>query len=257
MSRRDPPDPDLDAQISALIDGELDAETAERLRADPAVAARIAEFERGDALVAQIFAEELTEPTTTPLRDMLAQSPPAPAPPAAVRRRSRRQAAALALAAGLGAAATFGALTWSPRPEVPGWIAQIAGYHRVYSAESARLVEIPATQPEVIRDWLGGRVGRFEIPDFSRAGLEFRGARLLAAVGKPVAQLVYTNAAGDVVALCITPRPGTADAAPQRRRVDEFATIDWREDGQAFILIGPSAGPDLAPLADAARGGRA
>jgi len=265
MTRRDAPiDPALDAQISALLDGALDADTAARLRADPVAAARIAEFERGDALVAGIFAAELDDRVPQRLHDLLAPAPAAtaaapaaPAAPARAKPRPVRRAAALALAACLGAAATFGALRWSAPPATPGWIAQIAGYHRVYSAETTRLVEIPAEDRDVIHSWLGGRVGAFEIPDFAAQGLEFRGARLLAAVGKPVAQLVYTNAAGDVVALCITPRPGAPDAPPRRLGVDGFSTLDWRSSGQAFILIAPANGPDLGALGDIVRAARA
>ena len=120
-----------------------------------------------------------------------------------------------------------------------GWVAQIAGYHRLYSAEERHLVEVGADETDHIQTWIGQRTGRqFTVPDLSAQGLQFRGARLLAVSGKPTAQLMYVPAdGGDPVGLCFL-ATGAADGDFAAASRDGFNLVTWQRAGYSFIAIG-------------------
>lgn len=262
-------DRDFDLQLSAYLDGELEPAAARALEQDPRFADRISAFREGDDLVATLFADDLKEPIPDPILAAIDQAdrkaeaierPPSTPPSAATiaqfpsQRRPQgpnflRQAASLLLAAAIGAGAAW---IWLPPKTIettPGWIAQVADYHRIYANEVRHRVEVPASEIDHIRAWLGERVGGLEVPDLSSAGLEFQGARLLVANGAPVAQLVYIDAEDRMFALCVTPRPGTDDATAQTRSFDDLAAISWRANGQALVMIGPADTPELSEAA--------
>ncbi|MEM1360463.1 MAG: anti-sigma factor [Pseudomonadota bacterium] len=260
-------DQDFDAQLSAYLDGELEPDAARLIEQDPRFADRLSAFQEGDALVATLFADELKEPVPDSIVAAIEQANRKPAgierqDPAgttniaqfqaqrAPRRPSfLRQAASFLFAAAVGAGAAW---IWLPPKTIetaPGWIAQVADYHRVYANEVRHRVEVPASDIDHIRAWLGERVGGLEVPDLSPAGLEFEGARLLVANGAPVAQLVYIDAEDRMFALCVTPRPGAEDTVAQSRSFDDLTAITWRANGQALVMIGPSETPELSEAA--------
>ena len=90
------------------------------------------------------------------------------------------------------------------------------------------------------------------MPDLSGSGLKFEGARLLVAAGKPVAQLMYTDADGAVVALC-----QIASAAPNdstaRRTIGGFEMVFWGGTDANFVIVGDEGRNDLEAIAEAAR----
>lgn len=137
--------------------------------------------------------------------------------------------------------------------EKHGWVAQIAGYHGLYSKESRHLVEVSADEADHIQNWIGTRTGRsFTIPDLAATGLEFRGARLLAVNGEPTAQLMYTPVGGgDPVGLCFL-KTGASDADLNAGTRDGFNFVTWRRDGFSFIAIGATTADDLQAIAQTA-----
>ncbi|MEM6661587.1 MAG: hypothetical protein AAF666_05340 [Pseudomonadota bacterium] len=134
-----------------------------------------------------------------------------------------------------------------------GWVAQIVGYHRLYSAEERHLVEVSAAEADHIQTWIGNRTGRsFSIPDLSGQGLEFRVARLLAVNGKPTAQLMYVPTdGGDPIGLCFL-RTGAEAAGLTDRARDEFNMTTWRRDGYSFIAIGTQPPEVIRQVAESA-----
>ncbi|MEL7045761.1 MAG: hypothetical protein AAGL66_12180, partial [Pseudomonadota bacterium] len=239
---------------------------------------RLAEFREGEALVRQVFEEELAEPVPdwlvseiggaqpvaaaddtageprpeTPADKILSIGTPVPGalPHQPYKRKSPQSifglAASLLLAAALGAGTMWYAL---PRPAPPGWIDQVAEYHRLYAREGRHRVEVRADELDHIVEWLGGRVGGIDVPDFSALGFEFEGARLLAAAGAPVAQLVFVDGDDRMVALCVTPRSGAEDTLAERRQLDDLEAITWNRPDQAVVLIGPTGTPGLPEAA--------
>ncbi len=244
-------------KLSAFLDGELpDAEAREieaALERDPALQAELEALMVADAMAQEAFGEMLEEPVPSAVAAAVRDAPEASAantsaPPAA---RGWLAAAAVVLALGIGGAGGYltGLSQGTPVAAAPGWLADIADYHRVYAAQGRHLVEVGAEEADHIRTWLTASVGaEVPIPDLAGHGLTFRGARLLVAAGKPVAQLMYTDAEGLVVALCLiqsdSPRDGFAT-----RTIGAFDMVSWGGEGANFVIVGDEGRSDLEAIA--------
>ena len=139
--------------------------------------------------------------------------------------------------------------------QTAGWIALVADYHAVYASQGRHLVEVGADESDHIETWLGNTVGAsFTIPDMSGFGLTFEGGRLLVANGKPVAQLMYRDADGVVVALCLQ-RSNAPTAGPptfKEQTINGFDFVSWSAGDADYVVIGPDGQPDLNAIAAAA-----
>jgi anti-sigma factor RsiW len=100
------------------------------------------------------------------------------------------------------------------------------------------LVEVPATRKAHIEEWLGNRLNRkLTVPDLTRDGLEFIGARMLVMEGHPVAQLIYKHDDEPPIALCIT----LSELRKSSFSVDKHQGLvvgHWNEDGYIFVVVG-------------------
>lgn len=242
MSR---PEPD-DLMLMAYADGELDAQAAAEveaaLTANPALADRLAMF---------IESAEL-------LRAGLGEPEPMDVPAALQRQITRaiwttRAKSSLRYALPVAAAIVgfviggaqvpnmfIGAQTAAAR-HIETVMHEVAEYHAVFVRETDHLVEVPASRRNYIETWLGNRVGYpLHVPDLSAQGLEFVGARLLAAVGQPVAQLMYTTATGDKVALCITQQGTEASTALIHVSEGGFDVYAQGQGKHLFIIAAPA-----------------
>ena len=133
------------------------------------------------------------------------------------------------------------------------WLNEIVDYHRIYARQEAHLVEVPASDGDAaITAWLASSVGvDFKRPDLAAQGLTFEGARLLVAVGKPVAQLMYRNAEGDVFAICFLKSEPTAEQGKLNESIrDDLGLVSWQKAGASYVVIGPSADAGLRQLAE-------
>jgi anti-sigma factor RsiW len=244
-------------QLSARLDNALPAPEAaaidRALAADPALRASYNALAAADAAARADFAAMLSAPLPLSLARAVGSAPaaaPVPAVPA-LRPVWTLLAASLAcLAIGAGG----GWLAARQTTPARDWIADVGDYHAVYAAQTRHLVEVPASEADHIVTWLTAQVGHdAHIPDLTANGLAFQGARLLVADGKPVAQLMYQDAAGQVVALCwiASDKPPTAAATP--RTLGAFDALVWGESGARYILIGPRGYPALPAIAETAR----
>ena len=252
--------PELLARISTYIDGELAPEEANELEAladrDPNVMAEIEAAHRLDAVIGVAFDALLERDGAAELPDVLKPEPmeqalPEPANSPFSPFRSIAAGLALIIAgAGIG---YYGAGEINPPVRVvesPGWMAQVADYHRVYATQSRHLVEVPASERDHIEAWLGKVTGvSFKVPDLSASGFTFQGARLLVASGKPVFQLLYLNEAGQVLAICGLEGgdPDTAGAF-NPRSFGDVHMVNWKSPEAAFVVVGEE-GMDLEALA--------
>jgi len=91
------------------------------------------------------------------------------------------------------------------------------------------LVEVIGSEQAHIESWLSKEIGvDFKVPNLSDAGWTFQGARLLVVAGKPVAQLMYTNAEGAVIALSgLQNRSGTT-VEPALRAFGDVHMGTWK-----------------------------
>jgi anti-sigma factor RsiW len=254
-------------RISAYLDGALSARERQELEAlvasDPAVAAEFAAQAQVDTALARGFADMLNDPVPLRLARVIDAAPRSQKTPATVTwwgdpRRIAAAVALIAVGAGIGAVATR---TLAPPVVVAeasrGWLDDVAEYHAVYAAQGRHLVEVPASELAHLQTWLADQTGvSFTVPDLTASGLEFQGARLLVAKGKPVAQLMYLDAAGQVIAVCfMTGGDATlAGDAPvfAERQIGGFELISWKDRAASYVVIGPAGREDLTNVAKAA-----
>ncbi|MEM9796170.1 MAG: anti-sigma factor [Pseudomonadota bacterium] len=249
---------DFDTKLSAFLDGELpEAETREieaALATDPALQAELDALMEADAAAQAAFDAMLDEPVPVALAAAIQSAPVgavANRPEAPSGRWLIAASAALALLVGAFGGYLVGADRGAPVAiaAAPAWLEDIADYHRVYAAQERHLVEVDATEAEHIQTWLSATIGApVRIPDLAEHGLTFEGGRLLVAAGKPVAQLMFTDAQARVVALCLigtdTPSDGFAE-----RSLGGFDMVSWGGAGANFVVVGDEGRGDLTAIA--------
>lgn len=251
---------EYEEKLSAFLDGELPEaearEIEEALARDPALQGELDALMQADALALDAFADMLDTPVPAALAAAVRDAPETPVANVSAQPAGRGwlAAAAVVLALGLGGAGGYmaGLSQGTPVAAAPGWLTDIADYHRVYASQGRHLVEVGAEEADHIRNWLTASVGApVPTPDLSEHGLTFRGARLLVAAGKPVAQLMYTDADNRVVALCLvateTPRDGFA-----ARTIGAFDMVSWGGAGANFVVVGDEGRADLQAIAETA-----
>lgn len=252
---------DLSTKLSAYLDGELEAADAQTIEAlletDPAAQAELDALMAADAVACEQFDALLRDPVPLALAQKI-KSSPVGIPPARVSSRLIGGA----LAAGL-ALFVFGGLGgfFLKDQIVPtgtvvanaGWLSDIADYHAVYASQQRHLVEVPAEESAHLVKWLGATVGvEFSIPDLTGFDLTFEGGRLLVANGKPVAQLMYRQTDGEVIALCL--QSGTSGGTVpvpgfKEQTIKGFDFVSWNANGAKYVVIGPGGKTGLAEIA--------
>jgi anti-sigma factor RsiW len=268
-----------DERLIAYLDGELDASARREIGAwldsDPAARDKLAALAESGALVRSAFDEVMHEPL--PERLIAAargervsaersakivpfrRGPGAEAAPAA-----RSWWLGLPLAASLFGLLLGGAVAYlSVAKLLPGglegkqpavemaaadnlWLDNAVGYFKLAaSAGDGALVDVPASgdareawqkisqslpQPQEVR-W----------PDLNLKpwGLNFRGARLVVADGRPAAQLMYTTdnkAIGPLTLIIGSSKE--PDTPPTLTRRQDVNLLYWRHQGRAYALVG-------------------
>jgi anti-sigma factor RsiW len=234
---------DMDELLVAYADGELDeaaaAEVEDYLAVTPAAQRTLAIYRDTAALLRAAFPAGEDSGTIV-------------IPPMRRPRQPYVWAAAACLAMGLvgyGAGAYWPGLIHSDRDHI---LSEVAQNHSIYSRETVHLVEVPASQTDHLKAWLGKRVnGTLVIPDFKAAGLTFAGGRLVVLDGEPVAELMYTRDNGLPIAFYVLSHGGKPDAVTvEQRGAINLAT--WDDGAHAYIVVGegtPAMIRDLALLA--------
>lgn len=263
-------DPAILDQLSGYLDGVLapDETTAieHLVQTDPQIAAEFEALLRADHQTKSAFDAMLTGPVPAALTQAINQAQPAtsteilpqaanlPSPPLW---RAIAAAVALLLIGGAGGAYITRSMQPQQVASAMRWLDQVADYHLVYAAQKRHLVEVPASETDHLQKWLSDTTGvPFTVPNLSASGLTFQGARLLVASGKPVAQLLYTNAAGQVVAVCFlsggdaAAGNGTTPLTP--RSIDGLNMVWWNSKDASYVVVGPTNGIDLQSVAEAA-----
>ncbi|UEM07922.1 anti-sigma factor (plasmid) [Skermanella rosea] len=250
-----------DAILAAYVDGELDsdqlAEVDGLLAKDEAARRRVEELRWATARLRTTFSEQRFGPPPEKFLALAAEPADPPAPKRALFRtvsggRWRRHALAASLLVLIGGNYVFDAAwRWSQdsasmSAEV---LEEIAEYHIIYAREKEHLVEVPATRKTHIEQWLGSRLNlELIVPDLSRQGLDFAGARMLVLAGNPVAQLIYTRPAGAPVALCIT----MGEESYRSFAVEKHHGVKvghWNENGYTYVVVGALSKDDVWRIA--------
>jgi len=131
-------------------------------------------------------------------------------------------------------------------------VTSVADVHDVYSKETTRLAEVPATEAASLKSWLAASTGvTFNIPDLAADGLNFQGGRLVAVDGNPTGALYYKDAKNEVVAIYFT--KGTATSGQTAQGANQY--LSGSKGDTAWFVAGPngdSALKDIASKASAA-----
>lgn len=248
-------------KLSAFIDGELSPqdmfEVERALEEDADLQAQFRGLMQADEALKAHFSDLLTDPVPLDLAKSIEDFAPAavantPATPT-LRFGLSSLTAAIALIIGLAGGYFLAKGTMQPtggtQIAARGWLDDIASYHRVYAAQKRHLVEVPASDAAHIKTWLTASVGtQVRIPDLTARGLTFAGGRLLVAADKPVAQLIYTDQNGAVVALCAI-QTSTPIEGLNNRRIGEFDMVSWGSGTANFVLVGDQGRADLSQIA--------
>lgn len=225
---------DISLLLASYADGELGSELAqeaEKLIADdPQARAMVEMYRETAALLRAACGEEFYAPSAA----LLSAASRPPGRP----RLHRGLALAASLAAaiiGFGGGAMWAGGAQSERSQL---LAEVAGYHAVYSRETRHLVEVPPDQVEHLKAWLGQRLVRnLDVPDLTVAGLRFAGGRMVIINGRPVAQLMYTRDQGLPIGICLTQMAGR----PSPINVEQSGTLQlasWEDGGYEYVVVG-------------------
>ncbi|MBT9372451.1 anti-sigma factor [Rhizobium sp. CSW-27] len=263
----------LDMRLSAFIDNELsetERQEVEALLATDMTARALRDsLQAADRLGRDAFEAMLKAPVSLDLvRSIKTAAPPRRAislpEPARVPWRPQPSFGVAMVTSllmfGLGAGAGYMA---AERPKMTtyadmagdptkAWLDDVASYYRLYSRQSRHLVEIPANESAHIVEWLMATTGvSFRIPDLTAQNLEFMGARLFSAGGRPVGQLLYRNAEGEVIAIAFTKLIAPQDPDAQMRQIirDDIGLVTWQGLQANYVLTGPSSEAYLDTLA--------
>lgn len=270
----------LEVRLSAYLDGQLPQAEMDEINAilaeDDAARTVFEKLKLGSEFGARAFDRMLQEPIPlnlvrnikdagkredeTPRADFAAV-PVAAAPrrPAAFWPRALAASLVLFLAGGVagylvgersdGASGQLASTQFAPART---WLDDVADYHRIYARQSRHLVEVPASEGEHIVNWLAASTGvSFKLPDLSGQGLTFEGARLLVAGGKPTAQLLYRDAQNEIFAVCfLQNEPVTEMTALSESMRNDIGLVSWQKGNAAYVVVGPSADPDLERIAE-------
>jgi anti-sigma factor RsiW len=226
-------------ELHAYADNQLPRERAEEVAAElsrePALAARVAEIRRQNALLRDAFDPWLAEPLP---RKLLAA-----ATGSAARGWSRWLPGA-ALAASLVLGVSIG---WFGRGEM----LQLAGTpvtfprqaaltHALYAADANRPVEIWAAEEQRLVNWLSKRLGfALHAPDLNGVGFSLVGGRLVAGNEQPGALFMYENADRQRISLLVR-----RDGWPSQETAFRYAFEDgvgvfyWIDDACGYALSG-------------------
>ena len=234
-----------DETLVAFADGELDDVTAgaveKAIADDPVAREKLRLMRRSAVLVRGVYRDHDFGRLDPRADASLARLSPA-GRPAVTRPRfvGAANAAAGCAARGIGAGFALGRYAPAGDDLDEDLCEDIADYHIVYAREDEHQVEMSADRRADIEDWLGERLHRkLRIPDLSRHGLTFRGARLLGIADRPVADLMYRWPELDhsPLGLCI------CDAAPENSPLkpdhrDGVNMVLWHRDRFVYVLVG-------------------
>lgn len=251
-----------DEQLTAYIDGELDAAERDRIERlienNAQVAERFDVLSRSELPFREAFAPLLAAAPSAKLEAMLAATPPVQAKKAAsgLSRRGLLGALAACLVAGIAIdRAVIGIGHRLAKPdEGSEWRAVVAEYLSLYTAEtlsgpSAGRAEQAAQLSEV-----GSKVGLALTPEtVAIRGIDFKRAILLTYDDKPLAQIAYLDPETGPMALCITTSK-TGASAPDMENRRGMNVVYWSNATHAFMLIGHSPIDRMQALADDVRG---
>ena len=232
-----------DAELVALIDNELDEDTASRL---------LARLAGDEGLRKRFRALRETRTSIAASLDALIQMAPLPrlraalaiddAPRMAFRGVGRiglREIAAAIVACLLAAGAgAWIALSVVPRGEEQDWISAVEEYTNLYTKDTFSSLNPDASLQAKELAAVGAKVGvRLAPESVSLQGLRFAAAFTLSHNGSPLGAVAEVDSAGEPVMICIIANHAS-DAPIRSERRGELSLASWSRSGRGYLVIG-------------------
>ncbi|HVL21567.1 MAG TPA: anti-sigma factor [Amaricoccus sp.] len=249
MSRAPITEHDLHAYVDGALDLERRALVDRYLAEHPLDTARVAAWERQNATLSALYGHIGEEPVP-PRLDVhrLASALLTPR-----RRRPWRGmaiAATLCLAIGLAGGWIGRGYRVAADAGQAALVDEAVAAHGLFSREVLHPVEVRADQHDHLAAWLSKRLDRtLVLPDLRPLGFELVGGRLLPAQGRPAAQLMYEDAAGQRVTFLIVAASDGQETALQYGEEGGVRSLTWTEEAIRCVLVGDLSRDRLRDLA--------
>ncbi|KAA6483849.1 anti-sigma factor [Agrobacterium sp. SHOUNA12C] len=251
-----------DEQLTAFIDGELEAAEHDRIErlieSDAKVAERFDLLLRSDLPFHEAFEPLLAAAPGAKLDAMLAAIPSADAEKNAASGVSRRGfLGAIAACLVVGIAIDRAVIGISHRLAKPDegseWRAVVAEYLSLYTPDTLSGPAGDRTEQVAQLNEVGSKVGLALTPEaVAIPGIDFKRAILLNYDSKPLAQIAYLDPESGPMALCITPST-TGASTPDMENRRGMNVVYWSDTAHAFMLIGHLPIDRMKALADDVR----
>lgn len=238
-------EPISELDLLAYADGFLERDPRRRtaveklLKANPAEAARVADFQAQNEALRRAGETWLADPVPDRLLDVVYADRTA--------RRGRRavRAAVIAAVAAVAAAGGWVGGASGPPDDPLGTFAEnaLADYdrrvHRPEPAPGARV----ALQGMAPLNWLTRRISvRIHVPDLSSYGYSLAGKERVTLDGEPAVRLRYRHHDGGLVNIYIRPRWENRSAPVKQIQADDVTALHWLDGPLAVALTTDKAG---------------
>ena len=240
------PDPTLDADLMAYVDGKLSPEDAARIEAqlmqDAPVQAQVTGWQRQRTALRDAADLLDTGPrnlvTARLERDLAAQLRKRQLRALLWSPRLRDIAAGVVLfAAGWG---TNSYLESRQQTSLPGYVTQAFNAHGAHGYDTLQPAHLTPDQMDAALDWMSDKLQmKLNDPGLERAGLSLQYARLVETGTGPLALFTYEDSKGERLTLSITPHPVAQPDHGLRilRRADQRVAY-WSANGFDYSVTG-------------------
>ena len=219
-----------DGAIAALREGTGDARRrlAQMAAGDPALARKLADWDRQDAALRTLYGPVADEPVPQRLRAITARPAPARAMP-----RWLPQMAAAVLLLALGAVAGWtGSRMLAPPSTQLALASEALRAHSTFVVEVAHPVEVAASDEAHLVNWLSKRVGqKIKPPDLAKFGFQLMGGRIVPEAQGVAAQLMYEDSSGKRLTLYVARETGSKETAFRFVETDKANGFWWIDEG--------------------------
>ncbi len=243
-----------DAELVALIDGELDAQRKARLLArlgeDGALRQRYEAMRSVGAPIADGLSALAYQAPLERLAAALPTKGRMPAGPPRAPFAWRELVAGVAVGLLVAGAAALLSHSWAPSgASEEDWRDAIAEYAEFYNADTFA-PDNPDTAQEALRlRFVSEKLGAALTPEtLALPSLKFKTAQVFAFEGRPLAEIAFVDEAGQPILFCIV--GGAKTEEPMRAETrGEMALASWASGGHDFMVIGKAPQARVADLA--------
>ncbi len=256
------PDPALDPELHAYVDGKLSPERAAEIEArladDPARRAAVAAWMRDRDLIREAASDEHpTDLRTELLARELGRRVRARQIRTGLRQPALKQIAAsvLIFATGWGGHMLYMSDSPASGPVEPRYVVQATVLGKTLADQGVQEFDVSDARWQASLDWVSDQMQRkIESPKLEQLGLQVVGGRLLQGENGPLAQFTYETEGDRQIIVSMTPH---ADHEPSYayavRSVYGQPVAYWTKDGMDFSITGETDMQRLSTLASALR----